>query len=242
MHLSNSTQFDGATRQSISSFIKELLCSRWHRQTHIDHSSSSSRSIAIRSNSNPSRVARVTHRIEEGKFRAEESPSDWGNRSQVVRQNQYWWNDIHCNDPGRISCVKDYYHPSSACVSYSRSPNGVRAASYGGAVKKKKNKIKCWKRSSNRVNNCLRVNKKGKAVINASPNHNLNSLWETASFKRRGVVENVERTRTSFKSLLCKWCSGSRKFCLTLSSREYLTSANCFIDSPASTSAAAETV
>ena len=49
----------------------------------------------------------------------------------------------------------------------------------------------------------------------------------------------MERTRTSFKSLLCKWCSGSRKFCLTLSSSEYFTSANCFIDSPASTSAAA---
>lgn len=43
-------------------------------------------------------------------------------------------------------------------------------------------------------------------------------------------------TITSFRSFVCKWCSGSRTFCLILSSREYLTSAICFSDSPVSIS------
>ena len=34
---------------------------------------------------------------------------------------------------------KDYYHPSFACVFYSQSPNGVRAASCGGAANVKGN-------------------------------------------------------------------------------------------------------
>lgn len=42
------------------------------------------------------------------------------------------------------------------------------------------------------------------------------------------------RTITSFRSLVCRWCSGSRKFCLMLSSNEYFTSAICFMASPIS--------
>lgn len=42
------------------------------------------------------------------------------------------------------------------------------------------------------------------------------------------------RTITSLRSLVCRWCSGSRKFCLMLSSSEYFTSAICFMASPIS--------
>lgn len=45
---------------------------------------------------------------------------------------------------------------------------------------------------------------------------------------------NNQPTITSFRSLVCKWCRGSRKFCLMLSSNEYFTSAICFIASPIS--------
>lgn len=42
-------------------------------------------------------------------------------------------------------------------------------------------------------------------------------------------------TLTSFKSLLASWVIGSKKFCLTLSSRAYFTSARSLNASPAST-------
>lgn len=41
-------------------------------------------------------------------------------------------------------------------------------------------------------------------------------------------------TMTSLRSLVCRWWRGSRKFCLMLSSSEYLTSAICFNASPIS--------
>lgn len=44
-------------------------------------------------------------------------------------------------------------------------------------------------------------------------------------------------TMTSFKSFIWSWWRGSKKFCLTLSSSEYFTSAICFRESPNSTNA-----
>lgn len=49
-------------------------------------------------------------------------------------------------------------------------------------------------------------------------------------------------TITSFKSFIWSWCKGSKKFCLTLSSSEYFTSAICFNESPNSTKAWAELI
>lgn len=48
-------------------------------------------------------------------------------------------------------------------------------------------------------------------------------------------------TITSLRSLVCKWWSGSKKFCLILSSNEYFTSAICLSASPNSTRPVAET-
>lgn len=49
-------------------------------------------------------------------------------------------------------------------------------------------------------------------------------------------------TITSLRSLVCKWCKGSRKFCLMLSSNEYFTSAICLIASPISIRARAKSI
>lgn len=48
------------------------------------------------------------------------------------------------------------------------------------------------------------------------------------------ILECRTLTITSFKSFVCKWCNGSKKFCFTLSSNEYLLSAICFKLSPIS--------
>lgn len=53
------------------------------------------------------------------------------------------------------------------------------------------------------------------------------------------MLAKTKRTITSFRSFVCKWCNGSKKFCFILSSREYLTSAICRRDSPISMSASA---
>lgn len=64
----------------------------------------------------------------------------------------------------------------------------------------------------------------------------LGQRYSTSQEEKPTFFSN-QPTITSFKSLVCKWCRGSRKFCLMLSSREYFTSAICFIASPISTRA-----
>jgi len=56
------------------------------------------------------------------------------------------------------------------------------------------------------------------------------NLYNTKSEPKRGGMTML--TLTSFRSLACSCWSGSMKFCLTESSREYFTSANCRYDSP----------